>query len=134
MSKITMASPFVSLSGRLHSGDNTSFRVRNGRVETYCVRHPRREPPTEAEIRSRQRLVDAHQQAKQEMDNPERLAFWTEKYKVACENHRRHPNAYANRRADKLRAEGKRIRPSVLVFPSSLRTFIISSILHGETD
>ena len=40
MARVVPASPFDSMSGKLHRNERIVMRTRNGRVHAYAIQHP----------------------------------------------------------------------------------------------
>lgn len=96
MAKIEYIDPIASISGRLSKKDKTGtiqrrkhYRDEQGRViaegrnESYCVQNPRdykKHPPRGEELRNITLFQQAARLAKQEREDPVRLAYWTERF------------------------------------------------------
>lgn len=80
MAKVELAAPFDEMSGKLSSNERIVMRTRYGRTEAYAYRHPYTGPISE----NRKPVIHAFSQAvaqcKAEMADPERLAYWKERY------------------------------------------------------
>lgn len=96
MATVNYIDPIASISGRLskkqkrggilrqkHYRDDSGRIVSEGALEAYCVLHPRdydKNPPTGAELRSITLFQQAALQAAEERRDPERLAYWQERF------------------------------------------------------
>ena len=80
MAKIELATPFDEISGKLSSTERIVMRTRYGRTHAYAIRHPFRGPFTEKQKTVINAFYEAARQCKIEMADPERLAFWQERY------------------------------------------------------
>ena len=80
MAKVEPALPFDHFSGKLSSRERIVMRTRNGRTHAYAIMHPYTGPLAE----SRKRAISTFSQAvtlcKSEMLDPERLAYWQDRY------------------------------------------------------
>lgn len=96
MANINYITPIESISGRINKNEKRSpiqrrkvFRDDQGQVigygvnESYVVTRPRdykKKPPTGAELTNITSFRQAAIQAKQELANPERKAYWTTRW------------------------------------------------------
>ena len=80
MAKVIPAAPFEKLSGKLSANERIVMRVRYGKMEAYVVQHPYKGKPSENRQKSINAFGQAVQQAKTEMSNPDRLAYWQQQY------------------------------------------------------
>ena len=118
MAHIEPALPFDHFSGKLSRKERIVMRTRNGRTHAYAITNPYTGPLAE----SRKRAISTFSQAvtccKYEMSDPERLAYWQDRYiqyRKAANKHVDRANAkFLGTRTDK--------------FYSTLRGFIIASI------
>ena len=97
MAKIELATPFDEMSGKLSSNERIVMRTRYGRTHTYAIRHPFRGPFSENQQTVINAFAQAVQQCKAEMTDPERLAYWQNRYEQYTKAARRNP-ARANAR------------------------------------
>ena len=118
MAKVEPALPFDHFSGKLSRKERVVMRTRNGRTHAYAITNPYTGPLAE----SRKRAISTFSQAvtlcKSEMLDPERLAYWQDRYiqyRKAAQKHVARANArFLGTTSDK--------------FYSTLRGFIIASL------
>ena len=118
MAKVEPALPFDHFSGKLSRKERIVMRTRNGRTHAYAISNPYTGPLAE----SRKRAISTFSQAvtlcKSEMLDPERLAYWQDRYiqyRKAAQKHVARANAkFLGTTSDK--------------FYSTLRGFIIASL------
>lgn len=118
MAKIELATPFDEMSGKLSSREHIVMRTRFGRTEAYAYRHPYTGPVSENRKPVIKAFSDAVAQCKTEMSDPERLAYWKDRYARYNKLAKRNP-AKAN-----LQFIGTRTDKYYL----TLRGFIIASL------
>jgi hypothetical protein len=118
MAKIELATPFDEMSGKLSSREHIVMRTRFGRTEAYAYRHPYTGPVSENRKPVIKAFSDAVAQCKTEMSDPERLAYWKDRYALYNKLAKRNP-AKAN-----LQFIGTRTDKYYL----TLRGFIIASL------
>ncbi len=96
MATVNYIDPIASISGRLSKKqkrggilrqkvyrDDRGHVVAEGALEAYCVLHPRdydKNPPKGAELRTITLFQQAALQAAEERRDPERLAYWQERF------------------------------------------------------
>ena len=80
MASVVPASPFESMSGKLHRNERIVMRTRNGRMHAYAIQHPYAGPLAESRKRAISAFAEAVKQCKVEMSDPARLAYWQEQY------------------------------------------------------
>ncbi len=96
MATVNYIDPIASISGRLSKKqkrggilrqklyrDECGHVVAEGALEAYCVLHPRdydKNPPKGAELRTITLFQQAALQAAEERRDPERLAYWQERF------------------------------------------------------
>lgn len=101
MAQVDYINPINSLSGKLNHKEKRGsiqrkkhYRDENGKIigegvnEAYIVMYPRdydKKPLTEGERFNTSTFQQAILLAKQERENPERLAYWTERWKNQLE-------------------------------------------------
>jgi len=118
MAHVEPALAFDNFSGKLSRNERIVMRTRNGRTHAYAIMHPYRGPIPE----NCKPVVNAFSQAvaqcKTEMSDPERLAFWQNRYaqysKLAYRNPTRANTRFIGSKTDK--------------YYSTLRGFIIASL------
>lgn len=127
MAKVEPSLPFDHFSGKLSRKERIVMRTRNGRTHAYAITNPYTGPLAE----SRKRAISTFSQAvtlcKSEMLDPERLAYWQDRY---IQYHKA-----ANKHV--ARANAKFFGTTSAKFYSTLRGFIIASIsaqLKTRTD
>lgn len=118
MAKVELSTPFDSISGKFSATERVVMRTRYGRTYSYAYRHPYRGPISE----NRKPIINAFSQAvKQcttEMADPERLAYWQDRYtkytKLARRNTAKANEQFIGTKTDK--------------YYVSLRGFIIATL------
>ena len=129
MAHIEPALPFDHFSGKLSRNERIVMRTRNGRTHAYAIMNPYSGPLAE----SRKRAISTFSQAvtlcKSEMLDPERLAYWQDRYiqyRKAANKHVARANAkFLGTPA--LSSASANTRSSDK-FYSTLRGFIIASL------
>ena len=118
MAKVEPALPFDHFSGKLSRKERIVMRTRNGRTHAYAITNPYTGPLAE----SRKRAISTFSQAvtlcKSEMHDPERLAYWQDRYIL----YRKAANKHL------ARANAKFLGTASDKFYSTLRGFIIASL------
>lgn len=118
MAKVQPSLPFDNFSGKLSSGERIVMRTRFGRTEAYAYNHPYTGPISE----NRKPIINAFSQAvkqcKLEMSDPERLAYWQDRYAQYDKLARRNP----------AKANMQFIGTKTDKYYVSLRGFIIASL------
>ena len=118
MAHIEPALPFDHFRGKLSCKERIVMRTRNGRTHAYAITNPYTGPLAE----SRKRAICTFSQAvtlcKSEMLDPERLAFWQNRYIQYCKAANKHV----------ARANAKFLGTTSDKFYSTLRGFIIASL------
>lgn len=118
MAKVEPALPFDHFSGKLSRNERIVLRTRNGRTHAYAITNPYTGPLAE----SRKRAISTFSQAvtlcKSEMLDPERLAYWQDRYI----QYRTAANKHVGR------ANSKFLGTTSDKFYSTLRGFIIASL------
>ena len=118
MAHIEPALPFDHFSGKLSRKERIVMRTRNGRTHAYAIMNPYAGPLAE----SRKRAISTFSQAvtlcKSEMSDPERLAYWQDRYIQYCKAANKHV----------ARANAKFLGTTFDKYYSTLRGFIIASI------
>ena len=129
MAKVEPALPFDHFSGKLSSKERIVMRTRNGRTHAYAITNPYTGPLAE----SRKRAISTFSQAvtlcKSEMHDPERLAYWQDRYiqyRKAANKHLARANAkFLGTPASSSASANTRSSDK---FYSTLRGFIIASL------
>ena len=80
MAKIELATPFDEMSGKLSSTERIVMRTRYGKTHAYAIRHPFRGPFSANQQMTINAFAQAVRQCKLEMSDPERLAYWQDRY------------------------------------------------------
>ena len=118
MAHVEPALAFDNFSGKLSRKERIVMRTRNGRTHAYAIMHPYKGPIPE----NCRPIVSAFSQAvaqcKTEMSDPERLAFWQDRYAQYTKLARRNP----------ARANAQFIGTNTDKFYSTLRGFIIAAL------
>ena len=129
MAKVQPALPSDHFSGKLSSKERIVRRTRNGRTHAYAIMHPYSGPLAESRKRAISTFSEAVRQCKLEMSDPDRLAWWQDRYLQYTRAARKHV-ARANARFLGTPASSSAsapTRPSDK-FYTTLRGFIIASI------
>ena len=129
MAHIEPALPFDHFSGKLSRKERIVMRTRNGRTHAYAIVHPYTGPLAE----SRKRAISTFSQAvtlcKSEMLDPERLAYWQDRYIQYCKAANKHvPRANAKFIGTHASSSASANTRSSDEFYSTLRGFIIASL------
>lgn len=118
MAHVEPALAFDNFSGKLSRKERIVMRTRNGRTHAYAIMNPYTGPISE----KRKPIISAFSQAvaqcKVEMTDPERLAFWQDRYAQYAKQARRNPS----------RANARFIGTDTDKYYSTLRGFIIASL------
>jgi hypothetical protein len=118
MASVTPSLAFDHFSGKLSSKERIIMRTRNGRTHAYAVSNPYTGPLAESRKRAISTFSEAVRQCKLEMQDPERLAYWQDRYlryrKAAAKHVGRANSQFLGTTSDK--------------FYSTLRGFIIASL------
>lgn len=96
MAKVIPATPFESLSGKLSANERIVMRVRNGKIHAYAIQNPYKGPLAESRKRAIASFSQAVTQAKTEMSNPDRLAYWQQQYAQYCAEITKHAPSQAS--------------------------------------
>ena len=118
MAHVEPALPFDHFSGKLSRKERIAMRTRYGRTHAYAYRHPYKGPISENRKPIISAFTQASKQCKLEMSNPERLAYWQERYVQYDKQAKRNP-AKANERFIGTKTDKYYV---------SLRGFIIASL------
>ena len=118
MAHIEPSLPFDHFSGKLSRKERIVMRTRNGRTHAYAIKNPYTGPLAE----SRKRAISTFSQAvtlcKSEMLDPNRLAYWQDRYNQYLKAANKHVG----------RANAKFLGTTSDKFYSTLRGFIIASL------
>lgn len=118
MAKIELATPFDEMSGKLSSTEHIVMRTRYGRTHAYAIRNPFTGPFSENQQTVINAFSQAVKQCKSEMSDPERLAYWQDRYtkytKLARRNTAKANEQFIGTKTDK--------------YYVSLRGFIIATL------
>ena len=118
MAKVEPSLPFDHFSGKLSRNERIVMRTRYGRTHAYAYRHPYTGPISE----NRKPIISAFSQAvkqcKVEMSDPERLAYWQNRYVQYNKLAQRNP----------VKANAQFIGTNTDKYYVSLRGFIIASL------
>ena len=118
MAHIEPSLPFDHFSGKLSRKERIVMRTRNGRTHAYAIMNPYTGPLAESRKRAISTFSQAVKQCKTEMSDPERLAYWQDRYT----QYRKAANKHL------ARANAKFLGTTSDKFYSTLRGFIIASI------
>lgn len=118
MAKVEPSLPFDHFSGKLSRKERIVMRTRNGRTHAYAITNPYTGPLAESRKRAISTFSQAVRQCKTEMSDPERLAFWQDRYI----QYRKAANKHVER------ANAKFLGTTSDKFYSTLRGFIIASL------
>jgi len=118
MAHVEPALPFDHFSGKLSRNERIVMRTRYGRTHAYAYRHPYKGPISENRKPIISAFTQAAKQCKLEMSDPQRLAYWQERYVQYDKQAKRNP-AKANERFIGTKTDKYYV---------SLRGFIIASL------
>ena len=118
MAHVEPALPFDHFSGKLSRKERIVMRTRYGRTHAYAYRHPYKGPISENRKPIINAFTQAAKQCKLEMSNPERLAYWQERY-VQYDKQAKRNTTKANERFIGTKTDKYYV---------SLRGFIIASL------
>lgn len=118
MAHVEPALPFDHFSGKLSRNERIVMRTRYGRTHAYAYRHPYKGPISENRKPIINAFTQASKQCKLEMADPERLAYWQDRYVQYDKLAKRNP-AKANERFIGTKTDKYYV---------SLRGFIIASL------
>ena len=82
MAHVQPALPFDHFSGKLSRKERIVMRTRNGRTHAYAIQNPYTGPLAESRKRAISTFSEAVRLCKTEMSDPDRLAYWQERYDV----------------------------------------------------
>ena len=125
MAKVQPALPFNNFSGRLTTRETIVMRTRNGVTHAYAIMRPYTGPLAESRKQAISTFSQAVRQCKDEMSNPERLAYWQNRYQRYVRLARR---STANANAQFLGTPTTSPSRPATKFYSTLRGFIIASL------
>ena len=118
MAHVDPALPFDHFSGKLSRKERIVMRTRNGRTHAYSIANPYTGPLAESRKRAISTFSEAVRLCKTEMSDPDRLAYWQDRYiqyrKAASKHVARANTKFLGATSDK--------------FYSTLRGFIIASL------
>lgn len=118
MAKVELATPFDGMSGKLSSREHIVMRTRYGRTQAYAIMHPYQGPLSAGQKMVINAFSQAVKQCKTEMADPERLAFWQDRYAQYTKLAKRNP----------VKANAQFIGTNTDKFYLTLRGFIIASL------
>ena len=118
MAHVEPALPFDHFSGKLSRKERIVMRTRNGRTHAYAITNPYTGPLAESRKRAISTFSEAVRLCKSEMSNPNRLAYWQDRYIL----YRKATNKHV------ARANSKFLGTTSDKFYSTLRGFIIASL------
>jgi len=129
MAKVQPALSFDHFSGKLSSKERIVMRTRNGRTHAYAIMNPYTGPLAESRKRAISTFSEAVRQCKLEMSDPDRLAWWQDRYIQYRKAANKHV-ARANARFLGTPASSSASAPtrSSDKFYTTLRGFIIASL------
>ena len=129
MAKVEPALPFDHFSGKLSRKERIVMRTRNGRTHAYAITNPYTGPLAESRKCAISTFSHAVTLCKSEMANPERLAYWQDRYiqySKAANKHVARANAkFLGTPASSSASANTRSSDK---FYSTLRGFIIASL------
>ncbi|MBQ3998053.1 MAG: hypothetical protein II644_01805 [Paludibacteraceae bacterium] len=129
MAKVEPALPFDHFNGKLSSKERIVMRTRNGRTHAYAITNPYTGPLAESRKRAISTFSQAVTRCKSEMSDPERLAYWQDRYlryRKAANKHVARANAkFLGTPASSSDSASTRSSDK---FYSTLRGFIIASL------
>ena len=129
MAKVQPALPFDNFSGKLSRTERIVMRTRNGCTHAYAIQNPYTGPLAESRKRAIGTFSEAVRLCKTEMSDPERLAYWQDRYiqyRKAANKHVARANAKFLG-APSSNASDQPQKPNNK-FYTTLRGFIIASL------
>ena len=126
MAVAVTANPFADVHGKLNKTDRTIYRVRDGILQAYSVKHPYHGKPTAAQKQQRTSFKSLNAQVKAIYDDPEQKALWQARFEafISTRQYKKQLQQYiAEKRAP------SRI-PAIFV-PQSVRTPKPPTTLYG---
>ena len=129
MAKVEPSLSFDHFSGKLSRQDKIVLRTRNGRTHAYAIMNPYTGPLAESRKQAISTFSQAVKQCKSEMSDPDRLAYWQDRYNQYTKAANKHL-ARANAKFIGTPASSSasaNTRTSVKYY-STLRGFIIASL------
>ena len=129
MAKVQPALPFDNFSGKLSRTERIVMRTRNGRTHAYAIQNPYTGPLAESRKRAIGTFSEAVRLCKTEMSDPDRLAYWQDRYIQYTKAARKHV-VRANARflgTPSSNASDQPQKPNDK-FYTTLRGFIIASL------
>ena len=118
MAKTIPSLLFDTFSGKLSRKERIVMRTRNGRTHAYAILNPYTGPLAESRKRAISTFSEAVRLCKAEMSDPDRLAYWQERYI----QYRKAANKHVGR------ANSKFLGTTSDKFYTTLRGFIIASL------
>ena len=118
MAHVEPALPFDHFNGKLSRSERIVMRTRNGRTHAYAILNPYTGPLAESRKRAISTFSEAVRLCKTEMTDPDRLAYWQDRYI----QYRKAANKHI------VRANTKFLGTPSDKYYSTLRGFIIASI------
>ena len=129
MAKVEPALPFDHFSGKLSRKERIVMRTRNGRTHAYAITNPYTGPLAESRKRAISTFSHAVTLCKSEMLDPERLAYWQDRYIQYCKAANKHvARANAKFLGTPASSSDSANTRSSDKFYSTLRGFIIASL------
>ena len=118
MAHVEPALPFDHFNGKLSRSERIVMRTRNGRTHAYAILNPYTGPLAESRKRAISTFSEAVRLCKTEMTDPDRLAYWQDRYI----QYRKAANKHI------VRANTKFLGTPSDKYYSTLRGFIIASL------
>ena len=118
MAHVELALPFDHFKGKLSRSERIVMRTRNGRTHAYAILNPYTGPLAESRKRAISTFSEAVRLCKTEMTDPDRLAYWQDRYV----QYRKAANKHI------VRANTKFLGTPSDKYYSTLRGFIIASL------
>ena len=129
MARLELATPFDEMSGKLSSTERIVMRTRYGRTHVYAIRHPFTGPFSANQQTVINAFSEAVKQCKSEMSDPERLAYWQDRYAQYTKLAKRNtPKANAQFIGTPASSSASANTRSSDKFYLTLRGFIIASL------
>lgn len=133
MAKLQPSIPFDHFSGKFSFKESIVMRTRNGRTHAYAIKKPYDGPLAESRKRAISTFVEAVRRCKIEMSDPNRLAYWQERYlqyrKAARKSLVQANNQFLTTTSlDEQSNNSDQTQKPNKKFYSTLRGFIIASI------
>lgn len=128
MARVRLIEPYKDYSGKTNKDSETIFRTRNGRTHSYVIKNPNTRPHNEAQKAHTSRFGQISSQVRAEQKDPERLAYWEEKYKEYRLEHKKELDYLKTANSNDLTGYSSRHKQVI----TSLWGFIFHELYYGK--